>query len=90
MSILPEKFWHFRFIFPNNLFKQSVFRLFFMDILRPSMRVVICVLTVYFIYLSVAGPDLQIMGGGGGGHPDLELRGGWFPKYFFRPFRRQF
>ena len=29
------------------------------------MRVVICVLTVYFIYLSVAGPDLQIMGGGG-------------------------
>ena len=53
------------------------------------MRVVICVLTVYFIYLSVAGPDLQIMGGGGG-HPDLELRGGWFPKYFFRPFRRQF
>ena len=28
------------------------------------MRVVICVLTVYFIYLSVAGPDLQIMGGG--------------------------
>ena len=89
MSILPEKFWHFRFIFPNNLFKQSVFRLFFMDILRPSMRVVICVLTVYFIYLSVAGPDLQIMGGGGG-HPDRELRGGWFPKYFFRPFRRQF
>ena len=65
MSILPEKFWHFRFIFPNNLFKQSVFRLFFMDILRPSMRVVISVLTVYFIYLSVAGPDLQIMEGGG-------------------------
>ena len=88
MSILPEKFWHYRFIFPNNLFKPSVFRLLFMDILRPSMRVVICVLTVYFIYLSVAGPDLQIMGGGG--HPDLELRGGWFPKYFFRPFRRQF
>ena len=45
------------------------------------MRVVICVLTVYFIYLSVAGADLQIMGGGG--HPDLELRGGLVSKIFF-------
>ena len=30
------------------------------------MRVVICALTVYFIYLSVAGPDLQLGGRGGG------------------------
>lgn len=31
----------------------------------------------------MAGPDLQIRGAGG--HPDLELRGGWFPKYFLGP-----
>ena len=36
---------------------------------------------------TVADPDLQIRGGGGGkgGHPDPEIRGegGWSPKKFF-------
>lgn len=76
MSILPETFWHFRFICLNNLFQQcSVSRLFFMDILRPSVRVVICVLTVYFIYLSVAGPDLQWRAGGRGSSRPWDNRG---------------
>ena len=26
--------------------------------------------------ITVADPDLEIRGGGGGGHPDLEIRGG--------------
>ena len=36
---------------------------------------------------TVADPDLQIRGGGKGGHPDPEIRGegGWSPKKFFRP-----
>ena len=28
------------------------------------------------MYRTVADPDLQIRGGGGGGHPDPEIRGG--------------
>ena len=34
-------------------------------------------------------PDLQIMGGGGDGHPDPEMRGRC-PKMFFWPFGPQF
>ena len=59
MSKLPETFWHLPFMGPNNLFKQSVSRLFFRDILRPSMSVLICDFTVYFIYLSATDPDLR-------------------------------
>ena len=40
----------------------------------------------------MADPDLQIkMGvGGGGGHPDPEIRGGGLKNFFFRPLRPQF
>ena len=38
-------------------------------------------------FASVADPDLPIRGGGGGGHPDLEITGeGQSPKIFFPPF----
>ena len=36
------------------------------------------------------GPDLQIRWGGGGGHPDPEIRGGRSQKTFFQPFGLQF
>ena len=40
---------------------------------------------------SVADPDLQIRGGGGGGHPDPEIsRGAQSPKKFFRLFGPHF
>ena len=36
-------------------------------------------------------PDLQIRGGGGGGHPDPEIwGGGQSQKFFFSPFGAQF
>ena len=38
---------------------------------------------------AVADPDLQIRWGGGS-HPDPEIRGGWSPKKYFRPFRPHF
>ena len=40
----------------------------------------------------MADPDLQIrMGvGGGGGHPDPEIRKGGLKNFFFRPLRPQF
>ena len=39
----------------------------------------------------VADPDLQIRGGGGGGHPDPEIRGGLASKkQVFRPFGLHF
>ena len=40
----------------------------------------------------MADPDLQIRGGGGGGHPDPEIRGGGagLKKKFFRPFGPHF
>ena len=37
---------------------------------------------VLAIYYSVADRDLQIRRGGGGGQPDLEIRGGGLPKNF--------
>ena len=54
--------------------------------------------TVYYIRLSaqpqitVAVPDLQIRGGGGGGsgYPDQEIKGGEVLKIFFWPFGTQF
>ena len=37
------------------------------------------------------GPDLQIRGGGGrGGHPDPEIKGGAVSKKFFQPFGLEF
>ena len=43
------------------------------------------------VYRTVADPDLQIRGGGGGGHPGPEIRGGTgLPKNFFWPFRPHF
>ena len=43
------------------------------------------------VYISVADPDLQIRGGGGGGHSDPEIRGGGaVSKFFLRPFGAQF
>ena len=38
------------------------------------------------VYISVADPDLQIRGGGGG-HTDPEIRGEGGPKFFFTAFR---
>ena len=40
----------------------------------------------------MADPDLQIRGGGGGGHPDPEIRGRGpgLKKCFLRPFGPQF
>ena len=39
----------------------------------------------------VPDPDLEIrMVGGGGGHPDPEIRGGQSPTKFFQPFGPQF
>ena len=34
----------------------------------------------------MADPELQIKGGGGG-HPDTEISGGWSPKNFFAALR---
>ena len=34
----------------------------------------------------MADPELQIKGGGGG-HPDTEINGGWSPKNFFAALR---
>ena len=42
------------------------------------------------MYFPVADPDLQIKGGGGGGQPDPEIRGGSLQKKFFWPFGPQF
>ena len=39
------------------------------------------------VYISVADPDLQIRGGGGGGHSDPEIRGEGGLKIFFTAFR---
>ena len=39
--------------------------------------------------IAVADSDLRIREGGGGGHPDPEISGG-FLKFFFRPFRPHF
>lgn len=41
--------------------------------------------------MTVAGPDLQIRGdGGGGGHADPEIKRGPGLNFFFRPFLAQF
>ena len=42
---------------------------------------------------AITDPDLQIRwgaGGGGSGHPDPEIRGGWSQKNFFPPFGPKF
>ena len=54
------------------------------------MQEAMCIQITYEILKAkkpVADQDLQIRGGGGGGHPDPEIRGGVASKkHVFRPF----
>ena len=52
-----------------------------------------CEIYQFYESATVADPDLQIRGGGGGvggGHPDSEIRGGGLKKFFFRLFIASF
>ena len=74
---------------PNNLFKQSVSRLFFRDFKAQYERFNLRFHCLFHLLIS-DGSRSQMRGESG--HPDPEIRGGsWFQEMFFRrPFTPQF